>query len=384
MYTNTAKLKNSNEIVGETMQNVLIIGLGLIGGSIALAIKKEHPTYRVVGFDVDEKQRKMAKLLNVIDVATNDLNKSVKEADFIFISTPVEQSIKIISHLSDIPIKKNTIITDVGSTKKKIIQYALKQLPDDVIFIGGHPMAGSHKSGVVAAKPHLFENAFYILSPAKTSDVEHVDRLKELLKGSKAQFILLDPEEHDEITGIISHFPHIIAASLVHQADRNEEKLPLLKRMAAGGFRDITRIASSNPMMWRDILIQNDKVIAQLFDDWIAEMNKLKQLVEEQNRDELYTYFSVAKEYRDGLPDKQKGAIPSFYDLYVDVPDYPGIISEVTGYLAKQQISITNIRIIETREEIYGVLRISFQTDEDRKRAKQCIEMYSKYECYID
>lgn len=384
MHTNTAKLKNSNEIVGETMQNVLIIGLGLIGGSIALAIKKEHPTYRVVGFDVDEKQRKMAKLLNVIDVATNDLNKSVKEADFIFISTPVEQSIKIISHLSDIPIKKNTIITDVGSTKKKIIQYALKQLPDDVIFIGGHPMAGSHKSGVVAAKPHLFENAFYILSPAKTSDVEHVDRLKELLKGSKAQFILLDPEEHDEITGIISHFPHIIAASLVHQADRNEEKLPLLKRMAAGGFRDITRIASSNPMMWRDILIQNDKVIAQLFDDWIAEMNKLKQLVEEQNRDELYTYFSVAKEYRDGLPDKQKGAIPSFYDLYVDVPDYPGIISEVTGYLAKQQISITNIRIIETREEIYGVLRISFQTDEDRKRAKQCIEMYSKYECYID
>ncbi|WP_243386594.1 prephenate dehydrogenase [Bacillus kexueae] len=366
------------------MQNVLIIGLGLIGGSIALAIKKEHPTYRVVGFDVDEKQRKMAKLLNVIDEATNDLNKSVKEADFIFISTPVEQSIKIISHLSDIPIKKNTIITDVGSTKKKIIQYALKQLPDDVIFIGGHPMAGSHKSGVVAAKPHLFENAFYILSPAKTSDIEHVDRLKELLKGSKAQFILLDPEEHDEITGIISHFPHIIAASLVHQADRNEEKLPLLKRMAAGGFRDITRIASSNPMMWRDILIQNDKVIAQLFDDWIAEMNKLKQLVEEKNRDELYTYFSVAKEYRDGLPDKQKGAIPSFYDLYVDVPDYPGIISEVTGYLAKQQISITNIRIIETREEIYGVLRISFQTDEDRKRAKQCIEMYSKYECYID
>ncbi|WP_243290055.1 prephenate dehydrogenase [Bacillus sp. FJAT-47783] len=366
------------------MKNIFVIGLGLIGGSIALAIKKAHPTCRIIGYDIHEKQRKMARVLNVVNEATDDMRYGAEQADFIIISTPVQQTLTVLNSLREIQLKKNIIITDVGSTKQKIVEHALEVLPKDVTFIGGHPMAGSHKSGVVAAKAHLFENAFYILTPTSNELNNNVESLKHLLKGTNAKFVVMNPNEHDLITGIISHFPHIIAASLVHQAEKNEEQLPLLKRMAAGGFRDITRIASSNPTMWRDILLQNDVVISELFDDWIEEMKRLKEYVLSQKGSDIYTYFEKAKSFRDGLPERQKGAIPSFYDLYVDVPDYPGVISEITGYLAKEQISITNIRIMETREEIYGVLRISFQSERDRERAKQCIQNYSSYETFID
>src|SRR5690606_36910017 len=176
--------------------------------------------------------------------------------------------------------------------------------------------------------------------------------------------------------------PHIVAASLVHQAQKYDQENELVRPLAAGGFRDITRIASSNPSMWRDILVQNRNVLLDLFDKWIDEMEQIRNFVASGNEDHIYDYFMDAKNFRDGLPSRTKGAIPSFYDLYVDIPDYPGIVSEITGLLAQERISITNIRIIETREEIYGVLRISFQSDEDRQKAKRCIENRTTYETF--
>ena len=191
---------------------------------------------------------------------------------------------------------------------------------------------------------------------------------------------MLHPNTHDYLTGIVSHFPHIIAASIVRQTERLADEESLIPRLAAGGFRDITRIASSSPAMWKDILLHNREVLIELIDKWKEEMDEVKELLEQENSDEIFHYFQQAKQYRDGLPVREKGAIPSFYDLFVDVPDYPGSVSEVTGYLAKENISITNIRILETREdEIYGVLVISFQTEEDRERAEKCIHNRSSY-----
>ena len=157
----------------------------------------------------------------------------------------------------------------------------------------------------------------------------------------------------------------------------------LVTRLAAGGFRDITRIASSSPEMWRDILLQNKPILLEIFQEWITEMERVTTMLEKENGDDIYQYFLTAKQFRDDLPVKDKGAIPSFYDLFVDVPDYPGVISEITGYLAKEDISITNIRIHETREEVYGVLVISFQTEEDRIRAEQCIKRYTDFETSV-
>ncbi|MFC0271612.1 prephenate dehydrogenase [Metabacillus herbersteinensis] len=365
------------------VKKIYIIGLGLIGGSIALSIKQNDPTIDILGFDINHDQAAMAKKIGAIDDVSQTLFPNLENIDVIFISTPVEQTLKIISQLNEVRLKKGVIVTDVGSTKGKIVEYAEKHLNHSIVFVGGHPMAGSHKSGILAAKSHLFENAFYILTASKLATSEHVHTIIQVLKGTKANFIEMTPSEHDQITGVISHFPHIVAASLVFQAEKYEEQFPLVKRLAAGGFRDITRIASSSPAMWRDILLHNKQPLLQLFEEWISEMNRVKQFVADEEAEELFTYFNHAKSYRDGLPEKQKGAIPAFYDLFVDVPDYPGVISEVTGYLAMEEISLTNIRIIETREEIYGVLRLGFQTEQDRENAIQCIGKYSNYETFI-
>ena len=361
---------------------VCVIGLGLIGGSIALAIKKEHPKALIIGCDINVEQAKLAKSLKVVDELAPSIEEGIMDADLAVLATPVIQTEKILADISRLSLKDGVIITDVGSTKQKIMQYAEPLLQSGVTFIGGHPMAGSHKSGVTAAKVHLFENAFYILTPTTNTSGSQIEQLKTWLKGTNARFVILTPEEHDHITGVISHFPHIIAASLVHQAQQHGKENSFISRLAAGGFRDITRIASSSPEMWRDILLHNKHVLLQLFDDWYQEMNEIRTFIENADSEQIYRYFYEAKQFRDGLPVRTKGAIPSFYDLYVDVPDYPGVISEITGYLAKEQISITNIRIIETREEIYGVLRLSFQSEDDRHRAKMCLETYTNYETY--
>jgi prephenate dehydrogenase len=362
---------------------VFVIGLGLIGGSLALCIKKEHKDATIIGFDVNAEQAGLAKALGVIDENAKTIPEGAVDADLIILSTPVNQSEEIISLLAGLPLKQEVIITDTGSTKQKVVHAAVPLLNNGWAFIGGHPMAGSHKSGVTAAKDILFENAFYLLTPNDRISDAKVAQLKLWLNGTKAKFLTIAPDEHDYLTGIVSHFPHIIAASIVRQTEKLADSRNLIPRLAAGGFRDITRIASSSPEMWRDILLQNKEILLELLEKWQEEMGWIKALLEKENSLAILDYFKEAKEFRDNLPIKEKGAIPAFYDLFVDIPDVPGVISEITGYLAKERISITNIRIHETREDVYGVLAISFQTEEDRHRAEKCILSYTDYATFI-
>lgn len=362
--------------------NVFVIGLGLIGGSVALAIKKTHSEAKVFGYDVKKDNLHLSLALGIIDVQCDSIREGSEQADLIIIGTPVVQTEEILEELGTLHLKKNVIITDVGSTKRKVSEKADGLRRKGYTFIGGHPMAGSHKSGPAAAKAHLFENAFYLLTPKEGTEEKRIAELKAWLRGTKANFLTISPELHDELTGVISHFPHIIAAGLVHQAKAHHLEQDLVIRLAAGGFRDITRIASSSPEMWRDILLHNKEVLLSLMDDWITGMKMIQSKIKEEDGDRILEYFKTAKSFRDGLPVASKGAIPSFYDLYVDVPDYPGVISEITGYLAEERISITNIRILETREELYGVLVISFQSEADRKKAEECIKEQTTYGTY--
>lgn len=354
-------------------RKICVIGLGLIGGSIALAIKKEHDA-TIVGVDVNFDQLKLAQSLQVIDEIAENMEEGVREADLIILAAPVKKTEQLLTELQHLPLKEGAIVTDVGSTKTKIFEKAAPLHRKNVTFIGGHPMAGSHKSGVQAARVHLFENAYYVLTPSKEASPSKVIQLQNWLKGTNARFIEMTPEQHDKLAGLISHFPHIVAASLVHQVKNIGKEDELVSQLAAGGFKDITRIASSNPEMWRDILLHNKDMMLYLLRDWQKEMKKVEKLLLEEESDGIYHYFEDAKKFRDCLPSNKKGALPSFYDLYVDIPDHPGVISDVTGILGKENISITNLRIIETREDIMGVLRLSFRTDEDRKKAKKYLE----------
>src|SRR5699024_724849 len=244
-----------------------------------------------------------------------------------------------------------------------------------VFFIGGHPMAGSHKAGIQAARSHLFENAMYILTPTNKSTNKHLEQLKEVLSGTNSTFITLSSNDHDEMTSVVSHFPHLIASSLVHQAKKWEQVHAFLPELAAGGFRDITRIASSNPKMWQDIFTHNGSKMSRLLQDFINEMVTLKEFLDKNNDNEMIHYLEEAKKYRDGLGSKKVGgALPAFYDFFVDIKDKPGAIAEVVQLLAQNDISIRNIRILEIREDINGALRLSVLNEEDRQKAIQILQ----------
>lgn len=346
-------------------KRILIAGLGLIGGSLALNIK-EHTNDYLIGYDVNQEVVSYAIDNDLIDEGVTDFKTGILQADICILAAPVSKTIELIEQINSIEIDRPLIVTDVSSVKGPVVSAALNITASQVTFIGGHPMAGSHKSGVEAAKSHLFENAIYILTPGVDCPSDQLASLKTVLAGTKSSFIELDPVEHDEMTSVISHFPHLIASSLVHQAKKWQLTHNKIPSLAAGGFRDITRIASSNPAMWQDIFFQNKHVLSNLLVDWIAEMNDIRALLETDDKVSMYHYLEQAREYRDGLDKKKRGAIPAFYDLFVDIFDQTGALLNVVSLLAEEDISIKNIEILEIREGITGVLRLSFVTKEDQ------------------
>lgn len=362
--------------------HVSIIGLGLIGGSLGLALKRDRNVH-VTGFDNSYGTMQEAYRRGIIDTIAASLHKAGEEADIIIFATPVNTTVRLLKELPNWKLKENVIISDTGSTKAPIMEAAAHLRRKGITFIGGHPMAGSHKSGVSAAKEHLFENAYYILSPAPQVNKEQIQRMQNLLLPTKGKIVVLNAEEHDRMTAIVSHFPHLIASSLVGLLSEQEVQNPFVKELAAGGFRDLTRIASADPIMWRDITTQNKEELLKQLDYWTDGMVRIRQMLEENNPEKIQTFFQDAKEFRDELPITSKGALFTTYDLHVDVPDHPGVISEVTKILADERISITNLRIVETRTDVFGILVISFQTTKDREKAQLALSEETEYSSHI-
>ncbi|MGM0239641.1 prephenate dehydrogenase [Enterococcus sp. AZ103] len=341
---------------------VLIVGLGLIGASLAKAIKR--PNMTIYGWDHLVESRDFAKTHRIVDELSDDFG----EMDIIILSVPIQTTLEYLKKLAKIELKDSVIVTDTGSTKEKIFQLA-EDLP--FTFIGGHPMAGSHKSGVKAVNQNLFEEAYYILTP-KVED-QSVNVLQEILTPTRAKIIITDPASHDEIVAVLSHLPHIVAAGLVKMSDQLAEDYPRASQLAAGGFRDITRIASSDPRMWTDILLTNRQTLLTLLKKWQEEIEKIQQYLVEEDQNAIYDFFNQAKYSRDRLPHKKQGAIPAFYDLYVDIPDIAGAIAQITTIISTAGISITNLKIQETREDIYGVLELSFKNQVDLLQGQKLI-----------
>ncbi len=359
---------------------IALIGIGLIGGSLALSLRND-PDNRIIGFDVREDFIDKALTRGIIHAGTTDLQTAVREADVIFIATPVENIYTIVDKLATLSLKHGVIISDVGSTKQGIVDYASRCVPRGVTFIGGHPMAGSHKSGVEASSDRLFENAYYVLTPSAQTSSDAVEKLTKLLECTNAKIVVMDPAEHDRVVGAISHFPHIIAALLVNLVGRYNRDNEWHHRLAAGGFRDITRIASSNPRMWRDVLINNREHLLQIADDWRSALDEVMALVDEGNREEIEDFFREARQFRDGIPERKKGALPGLYDLYLDIPDHPGEIGKITTLLGSKEINITNLQILEAREDMLGVLRLTFRNEAELEKGEELLR-YFDYNLY--
>ena len=259
-------------------EKVGFIGLGLIGGSLAKAIRTYFPDYEIVAFDKNKEALALATQESVIDVAATTIDDNFRNCSYIFLCAPVAFNVAYLKQLTEY-LNDACILTDVGSVKTNIHEEVIK-LGIEKYFIGGHPMAGSEKSGYANSKAMILENAYFVLTPSKEVSQEKIDKYEQLVSTIHALPIILDYKEHDYITGTISHLPHIIAATLVNYVKDSDTKSELMKRLAAGGFKDITRIASSSPTMWQHICLKNKDNISQILASYIKYLEEVKSMID--------------------------------------------------------------------------------------------------------
>ena len=351
------------------------IGLGLIGGSIAKALRRVHPEYRLIAYNRSRSSLVEAMSDGTINQATDVIDSSFAECDFIFLCMPVSVNIQCLKKLKDL-VPDTCVITDVGSVKSTIHE-AVRELGMESRFIGGHPMAGSEKTGYSSASDRLLENAYYIITPTPLSNPDKVEEMRQLVTDTGAVSIVLDYGEHDYATAAISHLPHVIAYTLVNLVRTSDNQEGLMRQLAAGGFKDITRIASSSPDMWESICLENKGQLLKVIDAYKASLDDISSAIKGNEGSRLHSFFEEAKDYRDSMPMKMKGSIEPAYEIYVDLIDESGAIATIATILASNRISIKNIGILHNREFQEGVLRIEFYERDAVEKATALLSKYS-------
>ena len=364
-------------------KTIYIAGLGLIGASMALGIRRDHPDYEILGYNRSQASRDIALERGMIDRATDDFASFAPLADVIILTLPIKQTIAFIQELEGLNLKDGVIISDAGSTKATIVDAAEQYLAGKPIrFVGAHPMAGSHKTGAASADVNLFENAYYIFTPSSLTSPDTLEEMKDLLSGLHARFIEIDAKEHDRVTSQISHFPHILASGLMEQTAVYAQEHEMTRRFAAGGFRDMTRIAESEPGMWTSILLSNRDTILERIEDFKERLDGIGQAISKGEEEQIWNFFNQAREQRQAMEIHKRGGVDSSYDLYVDVPDEEDVILRILELL--RGTSLVNIHINEeNREDVHGILQISFKNAQDLERAERLITENTDYTVVI-
>lgn len=283
------------------IRTVAIIGVGLIGGSLGMALKKSRAVEKVIGIGRNPAKLKRAKKLGAIDEFFTDFQYGVKEADLVVICTPVGLIAPTIKRILP-ALKTGCIVTDVGSVKTPIVENAEKILRHKKIhFIGGHPMAGSEQAGINNAQSNLFKKAAWILTPGEHTSLRELAGLHQLIRRTGATVVLLNPKTHDRIVSVTSHVPHLLAASLVNFMQEQDRKNKNTGQLTAGGFRDMTRIASSSPEIWADISMMNRQEIIKALSQFNSLTGRMLRALKANKSKEVFRLFAQAKQTRDRM-----------------------------------------------------------------------------------
>ena len=284
-----------------TMLNKLvIIGVGLIGGSFAAALRKAGLVKHITGIGRSLTNMQRAVELGVIDEIASDTAAALNNADLIFLAMPVGQTAAIMEHIAPF-LHANTLITDAGSTKQDVMTAARHYLPlqNRHHFVPGHPIAGAEQSGVQAAQADLYANKHVILTPLPETSTEAVERVRQLWLACGANVSLMPADEHDHVLAATSHLPHILAFALMNHLQHRSNQPENLLRFAGSGFRDFTRIASSSPETWRDICLANREALLNQINAYQGELDHLKELLKQQDSEGLLQSFSSARRLRE-------------------------------------------------------------------------------------
>ncbi len=352
-------------------RSIVIVGVGLIGVSLGLALRRKYPDIRITGVSSRNAVRTALDMGSITEgLGYEELAEAVRGADIVFLCTPIHRIQGLLTLLGPI-LEPGVLVTDVGSTKRAITRHAAEVLPQGVRFIGGHPMAGSENRGVLAADPFLFQNAIYVLCPQEGTPPETVGTFSTLLADLGAHVTVMDAETHDRVAAAVSHLPQLIAVALVETVGGLDSgQFPAL-RLAAGGFRDMTRIASSPFGMWDDIFRTNDDAVRDAVDLFAARLGKLRERI---GTPALGEDFEIANVTRATIPKDTKGFLRPLSDVLVVVEDTPGVIAEIASVLSDNGINIKDIEVLKVREGEGGTLRLAFDREPDAIRAIELLE----------
>jgi len=279
-------------------KKVCIIGCGLIGSSLARAIKKNGLSSKIVSSNRSDSVNKKVIELKIVDDSSPDTKKMADGSDLIIIATPLSSYESVILKIKD-SLKNGTILTDVGSVKENVISLVEKAIPENVSWISSHPIAGTEESGPDAGFSELFENRWCFLTPSKKATDKDIKLLETFWKKMGSKVDIMGAKQHDYILSITSHIPHLIAYNIVNTTLNVQDKRESdVVKYSAGGLRDFTRIAASNPIMWRDVFIQNKKNASKMIDNFIANLEDLKKAIENEDGKKLEEIFTKTKKIR--------------------------------------------------------------------------------------
>lgn len=331
------------------MRKFGVAGLGLIGGSIASALKKQG--YRVVGVENDPDVSAFALRNGIVDEIGGI--EALRGAETVFVCVPVGRTRETVEKIASV-VGNETLVTDVASVKGEMKGVGGR-------FVGGHPMAGTEKSGIAAARAHLFENAFYAIVPYENTSEADVKYITDLVKSFGAKPVIMTADEHDGRVSEVSHLPHMIAYALAGYALKADG-------FAGTGFLDTTRIAASDPGFWTEVAFLNRENLLEDMRGYEAEFGKYLAALDNGDKEGLKALIAAAKEKREALA--QKRVYQNEYTLDLDVRDELGAIARVSKVLADNGVNISGIQIINSREGVGGALRIAIRSEAEYERAK--------------
>jgi len=350
------------------IKNISIIGLGLIGGSIAKALQKSEHDFTIAAFDKPE-VLELAITENVIDFTLNSFNDAVK-SDLIFLCLPVSKSIEVFESIAP-KLNVNSILTDVCSVKN-VFKEKWDKINSKGFYFGGHPMTGKEKGGYENSDSLLFENSVYILTDSLIDD-SHFTDFSNIISSFGSNILHIPAKQHDVIAASVSHLPQLVSVALVNAASLKTDNYNFLD-LAAGGFRDMTRIASSDFTIWESIIVNNKNQILTAIDKFSYDLSTLTKWISEDNYKAIHSYFENARICRDEVPQNTKGFLNPLFDLFVFVTDEPGAISKISTALFSAGINIKDMELLKIREGSGGTFRLSFGSSEEVEKASNILK----------
>jgi prephenate dehydrogenase len=331
---------------------IALIGTGLIGGSIGLAQRRDGATVR--GFDRDARRATRAFELGAIDVVSLTIADAVRGAELTVVAVPVGEVAEVVIEALDAGA---VVVTDVGSVKAPVVAAVEERRPALAArFVGGHPMAGSEQDGLDGAGADLFVGATWVLTPTGRTDPHAFAGVRSWVADLGAEPIAVAPEMHDALVAVVSHVPQLAASTLMNVASAGDDEHAVLLRLAAGGFRDMTRIASSHPAIWPDICLANRDAIVVALDAYLDELGRVRAIVAGGERGELLEVLERARAARRNLPVGISLEHETMVELRIPVPDREGVIAEVATLAARLGVNIVDLEIAHSLEGRQGVL----------------------------